>query len=662
MNDATLDFVKERGIANILPKHLTYLLRVYLLGVLGFTVFRFILLLQEFHQLHFLPTDMGIWLVFKAFLMGLRFDTVVMGYLLTLPFLLLALDAFAGWNSKLLYRIASGLVFLGVVPSLFVHATDLPFFHHFYTRLTTSVMISTGKGDAGNMLGAMIFQEWRFCWPLIPFFILSWLFYKRNTKLLRNTLYQKDGSSTGSRAKWFVVFAALLAFGIWGRFSFQSHLAASTAYASDYGFINMLGLNPVYTFTKSYVNSKTDAKNVRFMGDGEAVRNVQQFLHIPAAQEFDSPIARQVTFADTLATKPNVVLVIMESMSANKMGRYGNPDNLTPFMDSLATQSLAFDSVFTSGIHTFAGVYSTLFSHHVVKRKHPLDKVVPMSGIATTLKQHGYSTIYFTTHDKGFDNVNAFLTANDYDEIVSKDDYPPDQILSALGVPDDYLYEHAIGDMDRLNATGKPFLAAIMTGSDHGPYIIPKYFKPKHSDAILGVVEYVDWSVRKFLTEAATKPWFDNTIFVFLADHGTSLDKRYDMPLSYLHSPLIFYAPKLLGQPRSFHQLGSQVDVFPTIMGMLKLPYVNNTLGIDLFREQRPFACAYADDKFAVLNSEYMYVDRDNGVTSLYHYRTGDVKDCSAEQPELLEAMKTYGESIFQTTQWLRHNGKQVMQ
>lgn len=657
-----MDFVKERGIANILPKHLTYLLRVYLLGVLGFTVFRIILLLQEFHQLHFLPTDMGIWLVFKAFLMGLRFDTVVMGYLLTLPFLLLALDAFAGWNSKLLYRIASGLVFLGVVPSLFVHATDLPFFHHFYTRLTTSVMISTGKGDAGNMLGAMIFQEWRFCWPLIPFFILSWLFYKRNTKLLRNTLYQKDGSSTGSRAKWFVVFAALLAFGIWGRFSFQSHLAASTAYASDYGFINMLGLNPVYTFTKSYVNSKTDAKNVRFMGDGEAVRNVQQFLNIPAAQEFDSPIARQVTFADTLATKPNVVLVIMESMSANKMGRYGNPDNLTPFMDSLATLSLAFDSVFTSGIHTFAGVYSTLFSHHVVKRKHPLDKVVPMSGIATTLKQHGYSTIYFTTHDKGFDNVNAFLTANDYDKIVSKDDYPPDQVLSALGVPDDYLYEHAIGDMDRLNATGKPFLAAIMTGSDHGPYIIPKYFKPKHSDAILGVVEYVDWSVRKFLTEAATKPWFDNTIFVFLADHGTSLDKRYDMPLSYLHSPLIFYAPKLLGQPRSFNQLGSQVDVFPTIMGMLKLPYVNNTLGIDLFREQRPFACAYADDKFAVLNTEYMYVARDNGVTSLYRYRTGDVKDYSNDLPELTEQMKVYGESVFQITQWLRHNGKQVPQ
>ncbi len=662
MTEATLDLVKGKRLTSILPKHLAYLVRVYLLGVLGFMIFRVILLLQEFHQLHFLPTDEGIWLVFKAFLMGLRFDTVVMGYLLTLPFLLLALDALAGWNSKLLYRIVFGMVMLGMMATLFIHATDLPFFHHFYTRLSTSVMISTGKGDSGSMLSGMIFQEWRYCWPLIPFFILSWLFYKQNKAMLRNILYQNDKSTVAGNWKWFAVYGALIFFGIWGRFSFQSHLAANTAYSSDYGFINMLGLNPAFTFTQSYVNSKTDAKNVRLMGDGEAVRNMQGYLNIPSAQEFNSPIARQVLFSDSLATRPNVVLVIMESMSAGKMGRYGNSNNLTPFMDSLATQSLTFDSVFTSGIHTFAGVYSTLFSHPVVKRKHPLEKVVPMSGIATTLKDYGYSTIYFTTHDKGFDNVDAFLTANDYDQIVSKDDYPPDRILSALGVPDDYLFEHAIGDLDRLNLKGKPFFAAIMTGSDHGPFIVPKYYKPKQADPILGVVEYVDWSVRKFLTTAAEKPWFDNTLFVFVADHGTSLDKRYDMPLSYLHTPLIFYAPQLLGAPQSLNQLGSQVDVFPTIMGMLKLPYVNNSFGIDLFREQRQFACAYADDKFAVLNSEYMYVARDNGVNSLYRYRTGDVKDYSRALPELTAEMKTYGESVFQTTQWLRHNGKQEPQ
>ncbi|MBK8564493.1 MAG: sulfatase-like hydrolase/transferase [Saprospiraceae bacterium] len=635
MREAILEMTDKRGMSAILPKHLVYLLRVYLLGILCFTIFRAILLIQEFHQMHFIPTDQGILLGIKAFLMGLRFDTVVMGYILTLPFLLLAIDAFAGWNSKLLYRIVVGLVSVGLIAALFICASDLPFFHHFYARVSTSILISADKGGNNDMLSGMILQEWRYIWPFIPFAFTSWLVISRNRRLLRNILYRFEDSQNLAVFKWFAVFAALLCFGIWGRFSFQSHLAASTAYSSEYGFINMLGLNPAFTFTQSFVNSKTDAKNVRLMGDGEAVRNMQAYLNVPAAQEFDSPIARQVSFADSLATKPNVVFVIMESMSASKMGRYGNKNNLTPFMDSLANISHSFDSIYTSGIHTFAGVYSTLFSHHVVKRKHPLNKVVKMSGIATNLKQHGYSTIYFTTHDKSFDNVAEFLEANDYDRIVSKDDYPSDRILSALGVPDDYLYEHAIGDLDKLYKSGKPFFSAIMTGSDHGPFVIPTYFKPKQEDATLGIVEYVDWSVRKFLHMAAKKPWFDNTVFVFLADHGSSLDKRYDMPLSYLHSPLIIYAPKLLGEPKNYPNLGSQVDVFPTTMGLLKLPYVNNTYGIDLFRESRPFACAYADDKFAVLNTEYMFVSRENGVTSLYNYRKGDVKDYSKDLPVL---------------------------
>ncbi|MCC6725979.1 MAG: sulfatase-like hydrolase/transferase, partial [Saprospiraceae bacterium] len=435
MSEAALEITDKRGMSAILPKHLVYILRVYLLGILCFTIFRAILLVQEFHQMHFIPTDQGIMLGIKAFLMGLRFDTVVMGYILTLPFLLLAIDALAGWNSKLLYRIVVGLVTVGVIVALFICAADLPFFHHFYTRVSTSILISADKGGNNDMLSGMILQEWRYVWPFIPFLLTSWLVFSRNQRLLRNILYKYEDSQTLAVFKWFAIFAALLGFGIWGRFSFQSHLAASTAYSSDYGFINMLGLNPAFTFTQSFVNSKTDAKNVRLMGDGEALRNMQQYLKIPAAQEFDSPIARQVTFADSLATKPNVVLVIMESMSASKMGRYGNKNNLTPFMDSLANVSLSFDSIYTSGIHTFAGVYSTLFSHHVVKRKHPLNKVVKMSGIATNLKEHGYSTIYFTTHDKGFDNVAEFLQANDYDRIVSKDDYPPERILSALGVP-----------------------------------------------------------------------------------------------------------------------------------------------------------------------------------------------------------------------------------
>lgn len=661
MRDLTIDLRKERPLSGILPKQLVYILRIYLTGLLFFTVFRTILLLQEFHQLHYLPTEKGAWLVIRAFLIGLRFDTVVSGYILTLPFLLLTVDALTGWDNKQLKRLVFALVSVGYVFSFFVCAADIPFFHHFYSRMSMSALISANKSSSG-MLSGMIFQEWRFTWVLLPFFVISGLFIRTHRRYF-NILFKREELSFATALRSFSFFALLLFMGIWGRISFQSHIDAGTAYFSDYAFTNMLGLNPAYTFGQSYVNSFDDAKlEVRFMGDGEAIRNVQDYLKTPAAQDFNSPIAREVLFADTVTNKPNVVIVIMESMSAYKMGRYGNPNHLTPFLDSLATQGYAFDSIFTSGIHTFAGTYSTLYAYPVIKMQHPMMTIAPHAGIAPTLQERGYATIYFTTHDKYFDNAGPFLLQNGFDRVVSKDDYPPERILSALGVPDDYLFEHAVGDLNKLHQQGKPFFATILTGSDHSPFIIPKYFKPKKGDVTQGVVEYADWSVRKFLNMASQSEWFDNTLFVFVADHGASIDKRYDMPISYLHSPLIFYSPSLLGAPRQFNNLGCQLDIFPTVMGLLKLPYVNNSLGIDLLRESRSFVCSYADDKFAVLDTEYMYVERDNGITSLYRYRSGDVRDYSKQLPGRVKSMKKFGESTFQAAQWLRKNGKVCMQ
>jgi arylsulfatase A-like enzyme len=147
-----------------------------------------------------------------------------------------------------------------------------------------------------------------------------------------------------------------------------------------------------------------------------------------------------------------------------------------------------------------------------------------------------------------------------------------------------------------------------------------------------------------------------------VADHGAALDKRYDMPLSYVHTPLIFYAPKLLGEPKQFKMLGNQVDIFPTVMGILQLPYVNNTFGIDLFEEKRPYSFAYADDKYAVLDAQYIYVLRENGVASLYHYPDGDMKNYLEAIPGKAADMQRYGESVFQAAQWLRKNGKTGVQ
>jgi phosphoglycerol transferase MdoB-like AlkP superfamily enzyme len=655
MSYLSLDWKRVQSLPGVLPKQLEYLLRVYLTGILCFTLFRLILFLQEFNQLQNLPAGEATALVLKAFLVGLRFDTVVSCYLLSLPFLLLLADYIAGGKRRWLHISAFGIVSLFYLGSFFVCAADLPYFSHFYNRITMAVFISTAT-DKQDLLGGMIFREWRFFWVIFPLLLISWYFIRKHLRMWRELFMQK--LSAPGESWTFGIFALLLLAGTWGNLSVKEPIGSGSAYFSDYGFPNQLGLNPFYTFGRSYLESiGHNVQRVDFMDDEEAIRRVQQYLQVPPNQGFSSPIARQVDFEKTPPSPaPNVVIVMMESMSADKLGRYGNPYGLTPFLDSLAAVGWAFDSVFTSGIHTFAGVYSTLFSQPVMRRRHPLVEVDSMAGIAETLRQYNYSTAYFTTHDEYFDNTGAFLRANGFERIVSKDDYPKEKILSPLGVGDDYLFEHAVPVITGIHAKGKPFLAAIMTCSDHGPYIVPSYFKPKNKEAKRGVVEYVDWSVRKFLRLASKEPWFDNTLFVFLADHGASVDTRYDLPLSYVHTPLIFYSPKLLGETKQFGCLGSQLDVFPTIMGILQLPYLNNTLGIDLQREQRPFAVCYADDKYGVLNREYFYINRENGVTSLYHYKTKDLKDHKMKMPGLVEEMKTYAESMFQTAQWLREN------
>lgn len=643
-----------KRIAAPLPEW-RYLLGTYLLGMAGFTFWRLLTFVQELYQLEYLPEGQRFWLIARSFLTGFRFDTVASAYLLLPAFLLLLIPSLRNGAPKWCYSSVFGLTTALYLYAFFVCAADLPYFHHFNMRTNMGILISAGTGDS-DFLWEMVWGEWRYYWTLAPLLLVSWFFISRHFRLLRNILFAegKKREHTTAKPASTLAMAVLLAGAMWGRVSVQGPISPATAFFSDYGFPNLLSLNPFYTFSlslKDYLNYN----RVNFLDEKEAIKNVQQYLGIER-QEFESPIARRIQGAPATAPTPNVVFVIMESMSADKMGRFGNPYHLTPFLDSLANESLMFDSIFTVGIHTFAGIYGTLFGMPVVKRNHPLLEMKTHAGIARTLRQHGYQTVYFTTHDEEFDHVGAFLRANGFDRIVSKADYPQDKVLSALGVPDDYLFHHAIGVFNQLNKNGQPFFGAIMTGSDHGPYVIPKYFKPKNSSRIKGIVEYVDWSVRQFLKEAAAQPWFDNTIFVFIGDHGVAVEKHYDLPLSFIHTPLMIYAPKLLPAPRRIGKLGSQMDAFPTVMGLLKLPWVNNSLGIDLLQQDRPYAISYADDKYAVLDKDYLYISREYGVNSLYHYRSGNPRNLLAELPDKAAEMRRYAESMFQTAQYLREN------
>jgi phosphoglycerol transferase MdoB-like AlkP superfamily enzyme len=272
-----------------------------------------------------------------------------------------------------------------------------------------------------------------------------------------------------------------------------------------------------------------------------------------------------------------------------------------------------------------------------------------------TLKNLGYHDLFFITHDGQFDNAEGFLRANGFDEVYTESDYPSEKALSTLGIPDDYMFEYSIPVLSKLSAEGKTFFCGYMTGSNHHPFIFPPWasihFKGKNDGERM--VEYCDWSIGKFLKLASKESWYNNTLFVFVADHGMAVNPVYDMPITYNHCPLIFFAPGLKLPPKTYDCMASQMDIFPTVMDLLSQSYTNNTMGIDLLKEKRPFAFFTADDKIGCTDKEYFFVHRNNGAESMYRYKNLETTDVLSQNKAKADSMRAYAYSMLQTAQWI---------
>lgn len=647
-----------------IPTPFRLIFKIYFLSLSLFFVFRLILFFLELNHLDSIPSNERFSIFSQAFFMGLRFDLVIIGYIMLLPsFILLLFYQFNLQNVIIQKVIKIYLIVLFSIAFL-ICGIDLTYFHHFFNRFSVAGL---QWADNPEFMFKMIFQEFDFWWVIFPIIISIFLFSRLMNRFVFKTEPTTKTTFTLKNRITTITFSlltlALIFLGIRGRLESKSPIRVGTAYFSNYAFANQLGLNPVFTFLRSYLDASKDKADQLNLIDTEiAIKNTQTYLG--RAGNKTSPIAQDINPDSVNTNPPNVILVLMESMSAAKMGRFGNSDNLTPFLDSIANNGYSFDNIYSAGTHTFNGIFSTLFSYPALFTKHPMKGVeIPKyHGIGSVLKKHGYSTVYFTTHDDQFDNAGGFLRGNDYEQVISQQDYPLNKVESTLGVPDDYLFEFAIPKFNELHQKNKPFFAAMMTASDHGPYVIPEYFTPNSKEEKKQIVEYADWSIKKLITLAQQQPWFNNTLFVFIADHGAFMDAKFDVPLSYNHVPLIIYAPALIKTPKAFDSFGGQIDVFPTLMNLIALPYTNNTLGVDLFTRHRPYTYFCNDDKLGVINNEYLFIYRKNSHDSyrgsLYKYNETSVTDYIKLLPQLADSMKTYAFSNMQTAQYLIENKK----
>ncbi len=647
------------------PVYIRFILKVAVASLLLMMIFRitlFFLFIWSLEGNMDIPhTDL-----LHTIIMGLRFDGVISAYILIIPFLLLGMLSFFTDKVKPFSSIV--LVYLIVVYSIvsFILCLDIPYFLQFSSRLNTGALLWINYGE--YMLG-MILQEWSFLIYFILFVALVISLSIYLTKLVKKYFNDKPIVEFGKKKKYLVVrILSFLILGVIivatarGRLDEKSPIRMGTAYFSNNQSLNKLALNPVFTFIHSLLVDRKNKGRVNLMDNEEALILSTSLLSLKTN---DSVIIETrngwQNFNGNAMLKKNVVIIIMESMSSFKLGKYNGPVNLTPKLDSIISNSLYFDNIYTAGIHTFNGIYSTLFSFPALLNQQPLEDLmeIPHTGIAQVLADNGYSTSYFATHDPQFDNVSGFLKANGYENVYA--DYPDEWKLSTNGVPDHIMFDSSIPILDDKSENNEPFFAVFMTSSDHKPHIIPGNisFTPFSKSKSDQIVEYADWSIGRFFEQASKQPWYDNTIFVLVADHGQNMGHTYDMPLAFHSTPLIISSSYFTSNPDTLRCLGGQIDIAPTILGLLNIPYSNNTMGIDLFENKRPFMYFSADDKIGCLDNNFYLIMRPDSNETLYMYDCLSTVDYYDENSSKVDSMKQYTYSMMQATQYI-HSSKNL--
>lgn len=354
-------------------------------------------------------------------------------------------------------------------------------------------------------------------------------------------------------------------------------------------YANELAGNGMYDFTQAFFENELDFyRYYKVLPDVEAFQIVRKQLSEPYATFLTNDpldIERQIQYTEP-ERKLNVVLISVESLSASFLGCFGNEQNLTPFMDSLSKQSLFFNNFYASGTRTVRGLEALSLSlpptpgQSVVKRKDNKN----LFSLGSVFRNKGYNTQYIYGGYAYFDNMYDFFSGNNYQVVDRKQILPSNVHFSNIwGVADEDLFDLAIQQIDRDDSAKKPFFTHVMTVSNHRPFTYPagRIDIAPETQSREGAIKYTDYAIGRFIRQAQTKPWFDNTVFVIVADHCAGSAGSVELPVTGYHIPLFIYSPKHI-KPQTFTRLTSQIDLAPTLCGLLNFKYRSKFMGRDM--------------------------------------------------------------------------------
>ncbi len=657
-----MSLTKSRLFGDIL-----FLLGASLLSLLSFAILRASLLIRN----NGLVADIPYPEIANAFLIGSRFDLIVVCYML-IP-LALGLMLPRGFGQR---KFIGFWIILLISVSLFLGIVELDFYYEFHNRLN-SLAFQYLKEDPATV-SSMIWNGY----PVIRYLFL-WLFfvliYIYGLKSIANLTKLDQTDSTHFIVRLFATILVLFIFFIGirgGTLRSGPPLRWGDAFHSSHLFANHLALNGTYTFFKALKNTSNEVKGKKWLKqlDKQEALAITRQMILTERDTLLTPETEKILREHT--PKPaaiqykikNIVFILMESFSAKFVGVFGNNDNITPEFDKLTKQGLLFENFFSNGTHTHQGMFATFacfpnlpgfeYLMQLPQGRHAF------SGLPALLKKSGFNDVYVYNGDFSWDNQKGFFLNQGLTNFVGRHDFINPKFQDRTwGVSDEDMFSRAVEELDKLDSE-LPFFAMLQTLSNHTPYALPEKLPfaaitnlGEHSEH-LTAMKYSDWALGEFFGAIKNKPYFKETLFVILGDHGFAVKPQIsDIDLLRYHVPLLLIAPGITQEyGKRISTVTTQVDVVPTAIGLLGKPFRHQCWGRDvlaLAANDQGFGVikpSGSDQTVALIKGDIILVKQPDVPARLGRYRVGlDSSYQTLDDQELKKQMQKELTSYIET-------------
>jgi phosphoglycerol transferase MdoB-like AlkP superfamily enzyme len=648
------------------PKTILWVINLFLIFLLIFTLFRVVTYFA------FKPRGLSFADLVPSFLMGIRYDLRWIAIIL-LPIVALSMipqlsPFYVARNKKWWTWYLAVVTFVVFI----FFAADFGSFSYNQTRVDAGAMnFAEDFGISWQMMWQTYPMVWMLLGLLIAVILFRWMYHKSHWRVINRT----EGLGIPYRRKFFILSVAVLCFFIYGSLSW-SPLRWKDCFVFRDNFKSYLALNPLQNFFATLKLRKPEFNEQEARAAFPLIKDKMQ---LPSQGQFSyrrlvAPSSR------ALESHPNVVLVMCESFSMYKSSMSGNPLNTTPFFNSMAEKGIFFDRCFSPHFSTARGLFALITGIPDAQLfKFSTRNPLAMEQHTIINELEGYKRYYFLGGNPEFNNFQGLLKNIDSLEMHTEKTFNAPKV-NVWGISDKDLFLHA---NDVFKKESKPFFAIIQTSDNHRPYMIPESDTDFQKQVIpeielkkygfesideYNTFRYSDYCFKKFIESAEKETYFHNTIFVFVGDHGVAGNAEAIYPAAWTdhrltdeHVPLLFYAPYLL-HPQKRTEVVSQIDVMPTIAGMIQQPYLNTTLGRDLLDPAKKNNFAFITNTAGVIGmvtDEFYFTKNLNFPNEqLVPVKYSGLSYTSAQRDSIQKNMSEFTSAFFETARYMLMNNK----